>query len=368
MPPTPHTPSPTYASAERGEVRHRGGSGGILKTYDRGVAHDVDGGEDAGDATLQLFWHRAGWLVMLLMCQSTSSVILEHFTILLQKHPVVIYFLTMLVGAGGNAGGQSTVLVVRRLALAAARSAKGDRGSPELRLSMRRIVGAEISVGARLALVLFVAAFIRCIVFKVRGKECLAICLSMLVIVFTSTLIGAALPVLLSRLRIDPAHAGATIQVIMDISGVSLTCVVSCWVLGLPVGGGVQVISNATVLPESPMLQQQYHLSPLGASWCDFGANPEENWCFAAATWALQDLGVSPLRRFFVVTDPSHLGGCSVLDAGYGAWQVHFNRASGTNAGEYSLICGGHSTTAQPIRLDGGQDLSAFGTDGAIEP
>lgn len=47
------------------------------------------------------------------MFQSSSSVILERFDPLIRAHPVVIYFLTMLVGAGGNAGGQSTVLVVR---------------------------------------------------------------------------------------------------------------------------------------------------------------------------------------------------------------------------------------------------------------
>mmetsp|Transcript_43734 Transcript_43734/g.136796 ORF Transcript_43734/g.136796 Transcript_43734/m.136796 type:complete len:318 (-) Transcript_43734:174-1127(-) len=192
--------------------------------------------EDGADASLHKFWHRAGWLVLLLMCQSTSSVILEHFEVLIKSHPVVIYFLTMLVGAGGNAGGQSTVLVVRRLALAAV-GGRGGHAAGDAGLSMRRIVGSELSVGAQLSVVLCCASFVRCVAFQVRGVECLAICLSMLVIVFTSTLVGAALPLLLRRLNVDPAHAGATIQVVMDISGVTLTCVVSCLVLGLPLSG-----------------------------------------------------------------------------------------------------------------------------------
>lgn len=240
----------SLSPTSEGEVRHRfrGNSfdRGGLRIDDPENAHDM--GDEASDNTMHNFWHRAGWLVMLLMCQSTSSVILEHFDMLLRTHPVVIYFLTMLVGAGGNAGGQSTVLVVRKLALVAAQSCKRGGASPQNRLSMRRIVTAEISVGARLALVLFVAAFFRCQAFQVRGQECLAICLSMLVIVFNSTIIGAALPLLLHRLRIDPAHAGATIQVIMDISGVTLTCVVSCLVLGLPVFGGPLSARNATAL------------------------------------------------------------------------------------------------------------------------
>merc|ERR1712232_1151737 len=112
----------------------------------------------------------------------------------------------------------------------------------------RQIVGSEISTGAQLALLLFVASFVRCVVFQVRGVECLAICLSMFCIVFTSTLLGAALPLILRKLNIDPAHAGATIQVVMDISGVSLTCVVSCLVLGLPLQGGQKDPTNVTLV------------------------------------------------------------------------------------------------------------------------
>jgi hypothetical protein len=52
---------------------------------------------------------RAYWLVGLLVMQSCSGFILAHNELLLEKHPVIIYFLTMLVGAGGNAGNQASV-------------------------------------------------------------------------------------------------------------------------------------------------------------------------------------------------------------------------------------------------------------------
>merc|ERR1719273_2627986 len=60
---------------------------------------------------------RAYWLVGLLVLQSCSGLILSRNEMLLQKHPVIIYFLTMLVGAGGNAGNQASVRVIRGLAL-----------------------------------------------------------------------------------------------------------------------------------------------------------------------------------------------------------------------------------------------------------
>ena len=43
--------------------------------------------------------------------------------------------------------------------------------------------------------------------------------------------IGSLLPLALHRLRLDPAHAGATIQVIMDLAGVCITCTVCFYML-----------------------------------------------------------------------------------------------------------------------------------------
>lgn len=194
---------------------------------------DAEDGDINDGVGLDCFWHRAACLVLLLMCQSTSSVILEHFDALIQSHPVVIYFLTMLVGAGGNVGGQSVVLVVRKLAIAAVRG-RGPNDIGEQHVSGMSLLAKETWAGVQLAVVLAGAAFFRCAAFQVHALECLAICISMLCIVFMSAIIGAGLPLLLKRLGMDPAHAGAGIQVIMDITGVTITCIVSCFILGVP--------------------------------------------------------------------------------------------------------------------------------------
>lgn len=52
---------------------------------------------------------RAKWLIGLLAMQSMSGFILARNEQLLQAHPIIVYFLTMLVGAGGNAGNQASV-------------------------------------------------------------------------------------------------------------------------------------------------------------------------------------------------------------------------------------------------------------------
>ena len=52
---------------------------------------------------------RGGWLVGLLILQSMSSFILQYNEKFLTQHIVIYNFLTMLVGAGGNAGNQASV-------------------------------------------------------------------------------------------------------------------------------------------------------------------------------------------------------------------------------------------------------------------
>lgn len=65
-------------------------------------------------------WSRGRWLLGLLVLQSTSSFVLDSYQQLLRDHLVVTLFLTMLVGAGGNAGNQSAIKIIRGLVRAAA--------------------------------------------------------------------------------------------------------------------------------------------------------------------------------------------------------------------------------------------------------
>ena len=65
--------------------------------------------EEVPQSFYQSVADRAGWLVGLLVLQSMSSFILARNEALLQEHLVIVRFLTMLVGAGGNAGNQASV-------------------------------------------------------------------------------------------------------------------------------------------------------------------------------------------------------------------------------------------------------------------
>lgn len=158
---------------------------------------------------------RAGVLVALLVFQSCSSFILASFEALLKKHSVVVFFLTMLVGAGGNAGNQAAVLVIRGLATGEVSARRWGR-----------YVWGEVRMALSISLIMVIAGFARVTLFGYSNRDAIAIATSLFLIVVTSVVIGSLLPLALHWMRWDPAHAGATIQVIMDLAGVCITCTV----------------------------------------------------------------------------------------------------------------------------------------------
>jgi len=165
--------------------------------------------------SMHLFWPRCLNLVLLMLVQSLSSVILEGFHSLLQQNRVLLVFLTMVVGTGGNVGGQSNVLTVRKLALG------GDV----------QVVG-EVWTALKLCGVLSPLAFLRCWIEGYQAAISLVIAIAVAAVCIFAAAFGTAMPKVLFWARVDPAHATPMIQVGMDILGVLTVCVVGQMLLG----------------------------------------------------------------------------------------------------------------------------------------
>ncbi|GAX82040.1 hypothetical protein CEUSTIGMA_g9468.t1 [Chlamydomonas eustigma] len=161
-------------------------------------------------------WSRGRWLMGLLIFQSTSSFVLDRYQDLLRDHLVVTLFLTMLVGAGGNAGNQSAIKVIRALATGSVR--------PSWQ-SIKNTMAEQAAVGLLLGGGLSVGGFIRVYLTNGDLRNSFSISLSLFLIVMTSVILGTGLPFALAKTGVDPANAGTTIQVVMDILGVVITCV-----------------------------------------------------------------------------------------------------------------------------------------------
>jgi Mg/Co/Ni transporter MgtE len=91
--------------------------------------------------------------------------------------------------------------------------------------SVKSMLMQQAYVGLLLGSALTAGGFIRVYVTNGDLTNAVAISSSLMTIVMASVLLGSSLPFALSRLGIDPANAGTSIQVIMDVSGVGITCV-----------------------------------------------------------------------------------------------------------------------------------------------
>ena len=198
--------------AENAQLRERITELEALASRTEGLCEVLD---DGGGWTSSLA-SRSSWLLGLLVCQSCSSFILADNEALLVGHPVVIYFMTMLVGAGGNAGNQAAVRIIRGLATGEVDPTPTERTTS--------IVADELRRAFALATIVVIAGFVRVVAFDATIEDAVAISSSLFIIVATSVILGTLLPLLLTNLRVDAAHASTTIQVVMDVMGVFITC------------------------------------------------------------------------------------------------------------------------------------------------
>jgi magnesium transporter len=172
------------------------------------------------------FWllirQRLPWLIGLLLLQSFSSLILASYGSLINQYAIITFFLTMLIGTGGNAGNQSATLVIRGL------TTKEITRQNGLKLLMR-----EFSMSLVMAGILATVSFIRVWFTAHALLYAIVISLSLFLIVVTSILMGTFIPILLERLGIDPAHSATPfLATLMDILGVLIYCFICSRFLG----------------------------------------------------------------------------------------------------------------------------------------
>jgi magnesium transporter len=156
---------------------------------------------------LELAKNRIVWLMVLMISDMVSGGILGTFEDALTALPVLITFIPMLTDTGGNAGSQSSTLVIRGLAL------------KEINISdFFPVLTKEIGVAMLCGFVLSLFNFIR-IVIVYPGNYFLAITVAgaMFCTVLMAKAIGGVLPIIATKFDMDPAlMASPLITTIVD--------------------------------------------------------------------------------------------------------------------------------------------------------
>lgn len=171
--------------------------------------------------------NRIIWLVILFFADLTSGFIMKGFEASLEAVVALTFFIPLLIGCGGNAGSQASAVVIRSLAL------------KEVKLKdSASIVAKEAGVGLLLGLVTGIAGIVLSFVIPHAGVDWMAmgltIGISILFTVTLGTVAGAALPMIATLLRLDPAViAGPLITTVVDALGLIVYFSVAKTVIGI---------------------------------------------------------------------------------------------------------------------------------------
>nr|WP_245947937.1 magnesium transporter [Paenibacillus sambharensis] len=168
-----------------------------------GGAKGIDFDTKPGTAAIR----RLPWLVLLLFIGLVSGTIISRFEDTLNQIVALAFFMPMIAGMTGNTGTQSLAVVVRGLI-----SREMDRQE------IFRLVKREFTVGLLIGLTCGVLVTIIAYVWQGSLTLGLVVGVSLLLTLILGTLAGTVIPLLLNKLKIDPAIAsGPLITTLNDV-------------------------------------------------------------------------------------------------------------------------------------------------------
>lgn len=166
---------------------------------------------------LDMVKKRAGWLVILLLGEMLTASAMAFFEDEIAKAVVLTLFIPLIISSGGNTGSQATTLIIRAMAIG------------EVYLSdWWRVMKRELILGLMLGAILGLIGFLRIMIWAKfldsYGPHWLGIALtvgsSLVGVVLWGSLAGSMLPILLKRLKLDPATSSAPfVATLVDVTG-----------------------------------------------------------------------------------------------------------------------------------------------------
>jgi magnesium transporter len=170
-----------------------------------------------------VFRKRVGWLMLLLVTGSLTGTVMRWFEDELSAVVALSFFIPLLVGTGGNAGSQTTSTIIRALAV----------GEIDLGDALHSI-WHELRVGLLLGLTMAVIAYLRAVTWGSGQGLALAVSLAIFTIVVWANGLGAFLPILAARLKIDPTTvSGPVMSTLVDATGLFIYFMIAKLILGL---------------------------------------------------------------------------------------------------------------------------------------
>ena len=150
---------------------------------------------------------RIPWLLLLMLSSTFTQKIITSAEDALSACVALTAFIPMLMGTGGNAGGQVSVTVIRGLSL------------DEITFSdWIRVLWKEVRVSLLCGVTLAAANFLKLLIFdRVTLSVAAVVCITLVTVVVIAKIVGCLLPIAAKRVGFDPAvMASPFITTIVD--------------------------------------------------------------------------------------------------------------------------------------------------------
>ena len=163
------------------------------------------------------------WLLVLMISSAVTGAVITHYENAFAAIPLLVAFIPMVMGTGGNCGSQSSTLIIRGLA-------KDEITTKDI----FRAIWKEIRIGVIVGIGLFIANFIRIMLQYNDMKIAITVGLTLIGTTILAKTLGCILPIAAKKVNLDPAiMAAPLISTIVDTCSVMLFFNIAIIILGL---------------------------------------------------------------------------------------------------------------------------------------
>ncbi len=167
---------------------------------------------------------RMPWLILLLVTSTFTSMILAGYESRLE--PILYAFVPMLMGTAGNAGGQTSVTIIRAIAV-------GDVDFRDIFKVILKELAVSLVLGITIAIVCFgKIMLIDRLYNEILLSQAIVISSVCLISIVMAKLVGCILPLFAKKIRLDPAVVASPLMTtIVDALSLLIFCAISIAIL-----------------------------------------------------------------------------------------------------------------------------------------
>ncbi len=168
---------------------------------------------------LKLVKKRAGWLVLLFLGEMLTATAMQFFQKEIEAATVLALFIPLIMSSGGNSGSQASTLIIQAMAL-------GELTITDWWKVMRRELISGFLLGAILGSIGLLRIFLwqQLHIFDYGEYWRLVgitIFFSLIGIVLWGSMMGSMLPIILKKMKLDPAASSAPfVATLVDVTGI----------------------------------------------------------------------------------------------------------------------------------------------------